>query len=312
MTDPEGMVGSATIMQTQRLRFITQNPFVRKLTIYYGTVLPMFCMLTSLPLAGQIYAGETNPISIDEIVEEFREPNASLTVFSRQDNPDIVESERHGSGWRLFAGGDGTERRVILYSHCRCARVMDYLTFARGKKTGEAKDTALKADWFANRGVAFYAPLRKMTDTVDKRYGRAVESVEAFHHLTDWVSDRHGPNAELCYVGYAEGGAAVLYSSLFFKGRHVAMSPPSKASPFMLTDADFTESGKHFKRANNLTVLFGSEEILDKTQKPRFEAFQAVDGVNTQTVPGIKKGQMSFSTNLPVVGPQIMKACGFW
>ena len=78
MTDPEGMVGSATIMQTQRLRFITQNPVVRKLTIYYGTVLPMFCMLTSLPLAGQIYAEETNPISIDEIVEEFREPNASL------------------------------------------------------------------------------------------------------------------------------------------------------------------------------------------------------------------------------------------
>jgi hypothetical protein len=270
------------------------------------------CMLFSVLFALQVHAVEPRPIPIDALVDEFREPKASLIPFSQQDDPERVESERQGSGWRLFTGGDGTERRVILYNHCRCARVMDYPTFARGKKAGEAKDTALKADWFANRGVAFYAPLRKMTDTVDKRYGRAVESVEVFHHLTDWVRDRHGPNAELCYVGYAEGGAAVLYSSLFFKGRHVAMSPPSKASPFMLTNADFTESEKHFKKANNLTVLFGSEEILDKTQKPRFEAFQAIDGVNTQTVPGVKKGQMSFSANLPVVGPQIMKACGFW
>ena len=69
-----------------------------------------------------------------------------------------------------------------------------------------------------------------MTDTEDKRYGRAVESVEVLHHLTDG-SERSGPKAALCYVGYAEGGAAVLYSSLFFKGQHVAMSPPSKASP---------------------------------------------------------------------------------
>ena len=51
----------------------------------------------------------------------------------------------------MFHGGDGTERRVILYNHCRCARVMDYPTFARGKKSGEAKDTAYKADWFAKR-----------------------------------------------------------------------------------------------------------------------------------------------------------------
>ena len=299
-------------MQSAIRGFIDGSPFKCERIIDYRSIFGASCTLFFVLVAVQLQAAEPRSITIDALVGEFREPKASLTPFSQQDDPERVESERQGSGWRLFTGGDSTERRVILYNHCRCARVMDYPTFARGKKAGEAKDTALKADWFANRGVAFYAPLRKMTDTVDKRYGRAVESVEAFHHLTDWVSDRHGPNAELCYVGYAEGGAAVLYSSLFFKGRHVAMSPPSKASPFMLTDADFTESGKHFKRANNLTVLFGSEEILDKTQKPRFEAFQAIDGVNTQTVPGVKKGQMSFSTNLPVVGPQIMKACGFW
>jgi hypothetical protein len=275
-------------------------------------ILGALCLLVATVWGAQAHASESKQITIDTVVDEFREPHARLTVFEQQDDPARVERERHGPGWRMFHGGDGTERRVILYNHCRCARVMDYPTFARGKKSGEAKDTAYKADWFAKRGVAFYAPLRKMTDTEDKRYGRAVESVEVLHHLTDWVRAQHGPKAALCYVGYAEGGAAVLFSSLFFKGQHVAMSPPSKASPFMLTDADFTESEKHFKKANNLTVLFGSEEILDTTQKLRFETFQAIDRVNTQTVPGVKKGQMSFSTNLPVVGPQIMKACGFW
>ena len=79
----------------------------------------------------------------------------------------------------------------------------------------------------------------------------------------------------------------------------------------MLTERSFTESPEYYKRANNLTVLFGSEEISDKAQKPRFAAFQALSEVTTQTVPGVKKGQMSFSANLPIVGPEIMRACGF-
>ena len=255
---------------------------------------------------------ERAPIAMENIHLEFREPSEHLTFFSDQFNPASVESERGGPGWRMFHGGDGTEARVILYNHCRCARVMDYPTFANGKKSNDAKDTALKVRWFADRGVAFYAPLRKMSDKIDSRYGRGVESVEVFHHLTQWVRKQHGPKAQLCYVGYAEGGSAALYSSVFFEGHHVAMSPPSKASPFMLTERSFTESPEYYKRANNLTVLFGSEEISDKAQKPRFEAFQALSGVTTKTVPGVKKGQMSFSANLPIVGPEIMRACGFW
>ena len=255
---------------------------------------------------------ETIPIAIEQIETEFREPSGALTFFSDQFSPETVESERAGPGWRMFHGGDGTEARVILYNHCRCARVMDYPAFAKGKKSNDAKDTALKARWFGDRGVAFYAPLRKMSDKIDSRYGRGVESVEVFHHLTHWVRKQHGPKAQLCYVGYAEGGSASLYSSVFFEGHHVAMSPPSKASPFMLTKRSFTESPEYYKRANNLTVLFGSEEISDKAQKPRFDAFQALSGVTTKTVSGVKKGQMSFSSNLPIVGSEIMRACGFW
>ena len=255
---------------------------------------------------------EGAPIAIENIDLEFREPSEQLTFFTDQFDPVVVESERGAPGWRMFHGGDGTEARVILYNHCRCARVMDYPTFANGKKSNDAKDTALKARWFADRGVAFYAPLRKMSDNIDSRYGRGVESVEVFHHLTQWVRKQHGPKAQLCYVGYAEGGSAALYSSVFFEGHHVAMSPPSKASPFMLTKRSFTESPEYYKRANNLTVLFGSEEVSDKAQKPRFEAFQALSGVTTKTVPSVKKGQMSFSANLPIVGPEIMRACGFW
>ena len=42
----------------------------------------------------------------------------------------------------------------------------------------------------------------------------------------------------------------------------VTMPPPSKAFYFMLTDADVTESEKHFRRENHLTVLLGTEKVF--------------------------------------------------
>ena len=39
---------------------------------------------------------------IDTVVDEFREPDARLTVFEQQDDPARVERERHGPGGACF------------------------------------------------------------------------------------------------------------------------------------------------------------------------------------------------------------------
>ena len=63
-----------------------------------------------------------------------------------------------------------------------------------------------------------------------------------------------------------------------------------KPLPFLLTDADFTESEKHFRRANHLTVLFGNEKVFGHNRKNfRFEAFRSIEEVSRQSVPGVKK-----------------------
>ena len=80
-------------------------------------ILGALCLLVATVWGAQAHASESKQITIDTVVDEFREPNARLTVFEQQDDPARVERERHGPGWRMFHGGDGTERRVILYNH---------------------------------------------------------------------------------------------------------------------------------------------------------------------------------------------------
>ena len=58
-----------------------------KLAMNDKRILGALCLSVATVWGAQANASESRQITIDTVVDEFREPNARLTVFEQQDNP---------------------------------------------------------------------------------------------------------------------------------------------------------------------------------------------------------------------------------
>ena len=191
---------------------------------------------------------------------QFREPNAILTKFTDTEDYDLVEDEREGPGWRYFYGDAGESKNIIIFNHPGTLLKHDY------KKAVERKFENMQtiADWFANNNAYFYAPLKKRyfnTNIWGDEYERNIVPLELFHHFTNLAKSKHGPNANLCYVGTSSGGASVLFASTVYSGHFVSISPEARGSyGKRYNEFSFIDYGDN-RNAKNLTVLIGANEL---------------------------------------------------
>lgn len=249
--------------------------------------------------------------NLKNIQEKFKENGAVLTPFSAPNDYAKVEEERQGPGWRYITKNETLFNNVIIYNHGHRGRKKIYRKFADSSKKGK-RDLYTKAEWYYDKGVNFYGALRKQTDDITGEYGRAVEGVEVFHHLTDEVKKLHGENVNICYVGHSEGGAPVLYTSVFLDGKHVAISPSSNEySPFKLTGKQFYESPNYYNKSKNLTILMGSKEMEWDKFKALFKKAEKLDNIETKLFDNLGHAEMTIAKNLNAIGPAVLKGCGF-
>ncbi len=249
----------------------------------------------------------TANFDLANIKQLFKEPNAQMTPFTTPDNTGKVEQERLGDGWRYITHGDKKFKNVILYNHGHKGRKKHYAIFASDR------DLYKKANWYYENGVNFYATLRKQTTDLYGEYGRAVEGIEVFHHLTKEVKKLHGNNVNICYAGHSEGGGPVVYASMFLNGKgNVAISPSSSEySLFQLTDKEFYESPEYYNKSKNLTILMGERELeWDKFNK-LIEKAQTLKHIKTKLFKNFHHQDMARSANLDEIGPAVLEGCGF-
>tara|TARA_Y100001978_G_scaffold195827_1_gene204563 strand:- start:73 stop:1104 length:1032 start_codon:yes stop_codon:yes gene_type:complete len=229
----------------------------------------------------------------------FKEPNAKLTKFSDPNNFNLVEKESEGAGWRYFESKSQGSKKVILYNHGWSAVGQKYNKLAsegdgtiKSRKYATNRNQQKIADFFGSNSINFYSVLRKDTainwrdfskaseEILRKEaYGKQIEPLEVFYHLTKLAKKELGEDCEICYVGHSAGGASPLFTSMYLKdknAKHVAMSPEN----CMLYDDQyrFIEKGKFCDRtffenrynslAKNLTILYGGNEI--KTPGPGY------------------------------------------
>ena len=248
---------------------------------------------------------------LQDIQEKFKEKGAVVTPFSVPDNFSTVEKERLGPGWRYITYNKNILNNVIIYNHGHRGRKKSYKKFAKSKKAGP-RDLYEKAKWYYSKGVNFYAALRKQTRDLSGEYGRSVEGVEVFYHLTNKVKKLHGKDVKICYVGHSEGGAPVLYTSIFLVGRHVAISPSNGKSPFTLTGKQYYESPKYYKKSKNLTILMsglGLETNIGHNNL--FKKAEELKNINTKLFKNFRHAVMASNVNIELIGSAVIAGCGF-
>ena len=248
---------------------------------------------------------------LQDIQEKFKEKGAVVTPFSVPDNFRTVEKERLGPGWRYITYNKNILNNVIIYNHGHRGRKKSYKNFAKSRKAGK-RDLYVKEKWYYSKGVNFYAALRKQTRDLSGEYGRSVEGVEAFYHLTNKVKKLHGKDVKICYVGHSEGGAPVLYTSVFLDGRHVAISPSSNNySPFKLTGQQYYESPRYYKNSKNLTILMGQIELRKEYFANLIRKAEMLKNINTKLFKNFGHADMASNVNIGLIGPAVIAGCGF-
>ena len=161
----------------------------------------------------------TSSLTFSYMKDNFRELNVQMTPFSDSRDDDAVEEERQGSGWRFATSNYRKHKNVIFYNHGHGGRKKEYYKFSNDHPWREdrpRRDLWSMSDWFDKYNVSFYAPLRKETEDLDGNYGRSIEPVEVFHHLTNTVKKLYENDVNICYVGHSEGGASTLFASMYF------------------------------------------------------------------------------------------------
>ena len=136
--------------------------------------------------------------------------------------------------------------------------------------------------------------------------------MEVFYHLTNKVKKLHGKDVKICYVGHSEGGAPVLYTSVFLDGRHVAISPSSNNySPFKLTGYQYYESSRYYKNSKNLTILMGQIELRKKNFANLIRKAEMLKNINTKLFKKFRHADMASNVNIGLIGPAVIAGCGF-
>ena len=265
---------------------------------------------------------KTGALSIEDSViygieKVFKEPNAVMSEFSDPTNIAAVERERKGPGWRYASSIVEGSNKVIIYNHGHGGRSKHYSKYGYGinQPRGRKKGLKEKCDWYSAKGISCYAVLRKTpSQKSDKRanYGRSIEAVEVFHHMTKHVRKLHGENVKICYVGHSEGGASVYYSSIFLRGHHVSISPGIIHTPYTWKGTYFQEQVNDVRLAKNLTVFIGGKE------PKRVSGYQdLIDGlkdhkhISVKLMPTYGHGAMSDNRHLDETGPIVIEGCAF-
>ena len=265
---------------------------------------------------------KTGALSIEDSViygieKVFKEPNAVMSEFSDPTNIEAVERERKGPGWRYASSIVEGSNKVIIYNHGHGGRSKHYSEYGYGigNHKGRKKGLKEKCDWYSAKGISCYAVLRKTpSQKSDKRanYGRSIEAVEVFHHMTKHVLKLHGDNLEICYVGHSEGGASVYYSSVFLEGHHVSISPGIIHTPYTWKGTYFQEQINDVNLAQNLTVLIGENEPKKNSgYQDLIDGLKGYQHVTVKIIPNFGHGKMSDNRFLDETGPEVITGCNF-
>ena len=268
----------------------------------------LLSLLLSPGLSGIAFAG----FDLSNIPNFFKEKNAAMTEFEEPDSYGI-EEQRKGEGWRYFTFGDKLHKQVIIYNHGHRGRKKEYEKFAYDTQNKHGRGLYEKAQWYFENGVNFYAALRKETEDLHGDYGRRIEPIEVFYHMTNKVKQLHGEDVDICYVGHSEGGASVLYTSIFLEGRNVAISPShNKYSVFKFTGKEFYESLEYYNQAKNLTVFNGGLEIQhSKKFRNMFRKSEELEHINTKLFKDFEHSNMAANVFLDEIGSAVLEACSF-
>jgi hypothetical protein len=247
--------------------------------------------------------------------QEFRESNAKMTPFSNPTDYEMVEEERLGSGWRYISSGENKHVNIVLYNHGHKGRKKEYYKFAQDhpfKENNPGRNLYAISEWFDQNNVSFYAPLRKQIEDLEGDYGLSVEPVEVFYHLTNTVKKIHGDSVNICYVGHSEGGASVLFTSMYFDGKHVAIAPsPRHYSPFELTGHEYHKTPKFYNRSKNLTILIGGEDIKPNWNVEFYEVITKLNHIDTKIVGNLTHREIAADSYIGEWGPAVLKGCDF-
>jgi len=291
----------------------------------YRKISLSFLILSIALVSVHSYADELS----SKVTSLFREPNAELTKFKGLYDYDeyddleieifseLIEEQRQGSGWRYSTYGDTLHNNVIIYNHSHRGRKNSYFDYARNipesRKNHRSKEDFKKAIWYFNKGVTFYAPLRKQTKDLSGDYGRRVEPIEVFTHMTKKVKEIHGEDVNICYVGHSEGGGSVLYASLYFDGNFVALSPSSNAyASFAFLNKEVYELPELFDKFKNLTVIYGSEELKSWERGRKISnLFDKLSHTNSLVMKDYAHTNFSENIFIDEYGIEVLKGCGF-
>jgi|APSaa5957512535_1039671.scaffolds.fasta_scaffold78733_2 hypothetical protein len=258
----------------------------------------------------------TSSLTFSYMKDNFRELNVQMTPFSDSRDDDAVEEERQGSGWRFATSNYRKHKNVIFYNHGHGGRKKEYYKFSNDHPWREdrpRRDLWSMSDWFDKYNVSFYAPLRKETEDLDGNYGRSIEPVEVFHHLTNTVKKLYENDVNICYVGHSEGGASTLFASMYFNGKHVAISPGYGRSPFHLTGNRYEKTPEFYNKSKNLTILIGGYETENNLRGfyKVAKSLPSKTDIKVQVIGSLTHQEIASDVYIDEWGPEVLKGCGF-
>ena len=266
-----------------------------------------------------------NVFALPDIEQLFLEPNAVMSPFSTPEDPYSIEKERYGSGWRYINTGS-LHKNVIINNTGRKGRLREYYKFAIDHPidtySNPGRDLYKKAKWFDKKDVSFYSAI-KQTKEIEDDYAQSIEGIEIFYHMRDHIKKLHGDDVNICYVGHSEGGSSAVISSLYLKGKHVAISPGDMNSRYRLSTKNIIKDKNLLNQLKNLTVLIGGDEVRSQWEdgstndrNPDYslrieKAFKGQSNVVTKLIPGYNHRHIAAHKYIDEVGRYILEGCGF-
>jgi hypothetical protein len=251
----------------------------------------------------------TSDLTLSYMKSNFQESNAEMTPFSDPTDHDLVEEEREGIGWRFVSSNAGKHKNIIFYNHGTGGRKKEYYRFANDhpwKVEKPGRNLHTMSEWFDKYNISFYAPLRKETD-VYSNYGLSIEPVEVFYHLTNLV----GNDVNICYVGHSEGGASVLFTSMYLNGKHVSISPGYGHSPFHLTGNRYEETPVFYNKSKNLTILIGGYETDNNLSGFYKGTRNLPSNIKVKVIGNLTHQEIASDQFIEEWGVEVVKGCGF-
>ncbi len=246
--------------------------------------------------------------------DNFKEHNTEMTPFSDPTDDEVVEEERLGKGWRFVSSNYGKHKNVIFYNHGRKGRKKEYSKFANDhpwNKEKPGRDLYAMSEWFDKYNVSFHGILRKKTVDLDADYGRSIEPVEVFYHLTNTVKKLYNNDVNICYVGHSEGGASALFTSMYLDGKHVAISPGDYNSPFQLTGHRYDKTPEFYNKSKNLTILIGGYESTHNMSGLYQNSENFPLNIKMKVIGDLSHREIASDKFIEEWGYEVLKGCGF-